>query len=197
MLNKTEIIRRATNLGVGIIDGGDNIGHPEVYKDTVELSNHLSTPIGDKVMYLTYSTTDGLNGIRIEAPIINVSRKKTVTSTQINGLDSSIFEVTSNGDYNISLSFSFITDKIWDRKREDFLNFLETANYLNSVDITNSFLNEHYNIDKVVIDSYNITPSSKYSNVIDIKMNLLYEADYKIFDKYLSNGSLTLKEKTF
>jgi len=200
---------------------GDNIFYPDTYINIVGKSDQLNTPLGDKYMILSYPYNyeyqQGMipTGIRprteqfvttpttlpskqktitIEAPIINVTRKKTVISTSVYGLDSSIFQTTSNGDYNITASFSFISDKIWERKRDDFNDFLSVMNRQTDIDIVNPFLNDNYNINKIIIESFTVTPDSNYSNIINVNLNMKYVAGYKIFDKYISDGSLTLQK---
>jgi len=196
MLKANEIVRRSINLGVNVFGKEqDNIQHPENYIDINNTSDILDTPMGDNFMMLSYKYTTSSNirtadiiyimSILIEAPIINITRKKTVINTTVNGLDSSIFEVTSNGDYNISATFSFITNRTWKRKRDDFMEFLNVMNYGYELTINNPFLNTNFNIHKVILENYTVRPNKEFTNIIDVTLNLKYVADYKMFEEYI------------
>lgn len=196
MIKANEIIRRSINLGINVIGKEqDSLHHPENYIDINNTSDILETPMGDNFMQLkySYSKPDGIiykTTILIEAPIINVTRKKSVINNIVNGLDSSIFEITSNGDYNISVKFSFITDKTWQRKRDDFNEFLKIVNYQHELTLNNPFLNTNFNIHKVIIENYTIKPNEQYTNIIDVTMNLKYVASYDMFEEYIKPLSL-------
>jgi len=193
---ETNIIRRVTQLGTNIavnaIKGieGDHIYSPDVYVADSGKSDQLKTPLGDKWAQLT--SYDPYYNITIEAPIINITRKKTVIKTQVSGLDNSIIQVTSGGDYNISMSFSFITDKTWKRTRDDFENYLNVMKINKEITITNDLLNNKYDIYDVIIENIKDSPNPTYSNIIDVTLSMSKVKKYEMFGKYIENGSISL-----
>lgn len=195
---ETNIIRRAIQLGTNITVNslknieGDHIYSPDIYIPNSGKSDELNSPLGDKWVKLFSNNSE--HYIVIEAPIINISRRKVITKQAILGIDTSFFQVISNGDYNINMKFSFITDHTWKRTRSDFKEYLTVMGIKDKVQILNSLLNNEYNIQEVVIEGVTETMNENYSNVIDVILDLAKVEDLHIFDEYKTKGSLTINK---
>lgn len=197
-LRTTDPIRRATQLATNItinsLNGveGDHIYEPDVYVQNSGKSGILNTPLGDKWVQL--QPINDSTFVVIEAPIINITRKKSIVKQSISGLDGSIFQITSNGDYNISMKFSFITDKTWKRVDDTFKDYLKAMNIKDKLHIQNALLNEQYDIEYVIIENITESINPTYSNIVDVSLSMSKVVEYNIFDKYIENGSLTINK---
>lgn len=146
------------------------------------------TFLADDVNKLTYETsTDfGVNAIRIvsnfvfETALIEINQTKNIVKTSIAGLNGTVKEYMSNGDYIINLKGVIVGDVANQRPDRNKLNYLVA--FLNaplSLPISCSFC-EEFKINNVVIESYRLGQREGARNVIDIDINMVSDSPIQL-----------------
>ena len=146
------------------------------------------TFLADDVNKLTYETsTDfGVNAIRIvsnfvfETALIEINQTKNIVKTSIAGLNGTVKEYMSNGDYIINLKGVIVGDVANQRPDRNKLNYLVA--FLNaplSLPISCSFC-EEFKINNVVIESYRLGQREGARNVIDIDINMISDSPIQL-----------------
>lgn len=135
----------------------------------------------DSVNKITYTASKefGGNNVSIEEPfyfdtaLIDVSQTKNIVKTSIAGLNGTVKEYMSEGDFVINLKGVIVGDVANQRPDIDKLNSLvEYLKAPTAIPITSRFLNE-WNINSVVVESYKVGQREGSRNIIDIEINML------------------------
>ena len=137
--------------------------------------------IADEVNKLTYETSVdfGVNAIRIvdnftfETALIEINQTKNIVKTSIAGLNGTVKEYMSDGDFIINLKGVIVGDVANQRPDRNDLNYLIA--FLNaplSLPISCSFC-EEFKINSVVVESYKFGQREGARNVIDIEINMI------------------------
>lgn len=118
-----------------------NIG--AVGNETAEYS-YLGTPVFD-VLYLD---TEGDN-LRIDTVLIELNRPKNIVKTSIQGIDGTVKEFISDGDYQISIK-GMIVGESSDFPEDDIATLRDILDKKVSIRVTSKFMNL-FKIDDIVI----------------------------------------------
>jgi len=137
--------------------------------------------IADNVNRLTYEMPSeyGNNTVIIIAPftfetaLIEINQTKNIVKTSISGLNGTVKEYMSNGDFIINLKGVIVGDIANQRPDRNDLNALIA--FLNApltLPISCSFC-EEFKINSVVVESYKFGQREGARNVIDIEINMI------------------------
>jgi len=125
----------------------------------------LNTPVMDNIVFQEDSYTD-LEGneiyydeLRIDAVLIEVIQTKNIVKTSIQGRPTTVKEFISDGDYKINIR-GVINNKNRIKQKTYPLtlmqNFVNICKAQSSILVTSTFLNEVFEINDIVIESYNV-----------------------------------------
>lgn len=146
------------------------------------------TFLADSVNKLTYEMPNeyGKNSIIIIAPftfetaLIEINQTKNIVKTSISGLNGTVKEYMSNGDFIINLKGVIVGDIANQRPDRNDLNALVA--FLNApltIPISCSFCDE-LKISSVVIESYRLGQREGARNVIDIDINMVSDSTIQL-----------------
>jgi len=193
MANPIQTLKRVSGFGLGLFLDQDNIYHPQDYLDITTLSRQLGTPIGDKFVDLVIPVDDntfnedieGLKDtlrLRLEDPLINISRTRNIIKTSINGLNGEIIEFMSNGNYEFTLKGVITSDKIWEYNWIEINSLLQMCSYGDkALKLESELFNTFYNITDAVITDFRLQPQANMSNVIEYDIALVDDKNQNIF----------------
>lgn len=157
----------------------DNAFHPTL--DVTAKSKTLNTPIGDRFLMLSHIENNVTIEFLIEDPIITISRPREIIQTSINGLDGKIIEIVSNGNYEINIVGVLSGPSFWNYD-EISIKLLElTSKYKNYLDLNSPYLNNCFDIHKIVITDHKIAQSTEFSNITAIEINCVSVLNENIF----------------
>ena len=137
--------------------------------------------LADNVNRLTYEMPSeyGKNTVIIAAPftfetaLIEINQTKNIVKTSIAGLNGTVKEYMSNGDFIVNLKGVIVGDVANQRPDRNDLNALIA--FLNAplaIPINCSFC-EEFKINSVVIESYRFGQREGARNIIDIEINMI------------------------
>lgn len=146
------------------------------------------TFLADSVNKLSYEMPSeyGKNSVIIIAPftfetaLIEINQTKNIVKTSISGLNGTVKEYMSNGDFIINLKGVIVGDVANQRPDRNTLNALVA--FLNaplSLPISCSFC-EEFKINNVVIESYRLGQREGARNVIDIDINMVSDSPIQL-----------------
>ncbi|MEG2276679.1 MAG: DUF6046 domain-containing protein [Odoribacter sp.] len=116
--------------------------------------------------------------------LVNVSQSRNIVKTAINGLQGTVKEFVSNGDYVISVACGIVaTDssgRIVDEYPEDTVRALvEMCTIPDSIEVSSDFLRDVFGITKMAITSFSLSQQT-YSNRQGIQIEAVSDVDYMI-----------------
>lgn len=146
------------------------------------------TFLASQINPLTYETSVdfGINAIRIidnftfETALIEINQTKNIVKTSISGLNGTVKEYMSNGDFIINLKGVIVGDIANQRPDRNDLNALVA--FLNApltIPISCSFC-EELKISSVVIESYRLGQREGARNIIDIDINMVSDSTIEL-----------------
>ena len=146
------------------------------------------TFLADSVNKLSYEMPSeyGKNSIIIIAPftfetaLIEINQTKNIVKTSISGLNGTVKEYMSNGDFIVNLKGVIVGDVANQRPDRNDLNALVA--FLNApltIPISCSFC-EELKISSVVIESYRLGQREGARNVIDIDINMVSDSPIQL-----------------
>lgn len=156
-------------------------------KDEIIAQSLLNTPVYDNLVFEGGTYTD-LKGNEIEYPelridnvLIEVSQRKNIVKTQIQGRDGTIKELISMGDYEISIRGILQNFE----KSEQALYPVELATNLRkicestqSLHVLSKFLSEVFDVGYIVIDSFSIPQVEGIRNLQPFTISALSDVEY-------------------
>jgi hypothetical protein len=142
------------------------------------------TFLADSVNKLTYEMPNeyGKNSIIIIAPftfetaLIEINQTKNIVKTSISGMNGTVKEYMSNGDYIVNLKGVIVGDIANQRPDRNDLNALVA--FLNaplSIPISCTFC-EEFKINSIVVESYKLSQREGARNIIDIEINMISDS---------------------
>jgi len=140
--------------------------------------------LASQINPLTYETSVdfGINAIRIidnftfETALIEVNQTKNIVKTSISGMNGTVKEYMSNGDFIVNLKGVIVGDIANQRPDRNDLNALVA--FLNApltLPISCSFC-EEFKINSVVVESYKFGQREGARNIIDIEINMISDS---------------------
>ncbi len=108
-----------------------------------------------------------------ETALIEVNQTKNIVKTSISGMNGTVKEYISDGDFIINLKGVIVGEVANQRPDVIYLDkFMEYLRAPLALPVTCTFLNE-FNINNVVIESYKYGQREGARNVIDIEINMI------------------------
>ncbi len=148
----------------------------------------LGTVIFDNVQFPAgaYLDYDGVlqkyEGVTLDAVQLVVDRAKTIVRTQVEGVEGSIKEYVTNGDYSINLTAILAPDLLGLIPPEVLLGkIVELEKVPEAVGILSKYLLTQYEIQEVVIERVRVEPYESNSYRVTIDMVSDMQADLKDF----------------
>ncbi len=148
----------------------------------------LGTVIFDNVQFPAgaYLDYDGVlqkyEGVTLDAVQLVVDRAKTIVRTQVEGVEGSIKEYVTNGDYSINLTAILAPDLLGLIPPEVLLGkIVELEKVPEAVGILSKYLLTQYEIQEVVIERVRVEPYESNSYRVTIDMLSDMQADLKDF----------------
>jgi len=142
------------------------------------------TFLADSVNKLTYEMPNeyGKNSIIIIAPftfetaLIEINQTKNIVKTSISGMNGTVKEYMSNGDFIVNLKGVIVGNIANQRPDRNDLNALVA--FLNaplSIPISCTFC-EEFKINSIVVESYKLSQREGARNIIDIEINMISDS---------------------
>lgn len=119
--------------------------------------------------------------ILLETLIINVEKTRNIVKNSVFGLDGTVKEFITSGDYIINITGTIASDNKWLYPEEELSTFIDICNIEDSITISNDYLNKIFNINNIVIESFSFAQSERFSNIVSYSLNCLSDStDNKI-----------------
>lgn len=130
---------------------------------------------------ITIERPDG-EKLEINDATVSISRKKNIVTTELVGLDGTIKEYISNGDYEVRINVGIVAvdgDKIIDEYPTEGIEYVRGFLEVNdSLEIHSPFL-ELFDIDRIVVTEFSVDQNTA-SNRQTIDIKALSDQDYEI-----------------
>lgn len=156
-------------------------------KDEIIATSLMNTPVYDNLIFKAGSYTD-LQGnvieypeLRIDNVILEVTQKKLIKKTEIQGRNGTIKEYISMGDYEISIrgslqNFNSDEQTLWPI---DLVTTLEKiCRAERSIRIESKFLSQIFEIFDIVIESYSIPQVEGLRNLQPFTISAVSDVEY-------------------
>ena len=135
-------------------------------KNSFKTSQFFALPMWDN---LVLDIED--NNLILDMVLMNVSMTKNIIKTAIQGMNGTVKEYISDGDYAISIQGAIFSNKNSNEYPEDdVLTLIEICKKQESVRIQSKFL-EHFDITDIVIESYKLEAKEATQNVQFFSIN--------------------------
>jgi hypothetical protein len=178
----------ATGLAINVIRNAVLDIEP-VELEEAQATSFLGTPVLDYVEFPAgkYIDLEGAeisySGFRLDAVLVEVNLPKNIVKTPIQGLNGTVKEYISDGDYEIS-----IRGVINNQQNQIPLDDLTSVRYIFNapvaIDITSQLLNEIFDIDKIVVTDYSINQIEGYRNQLAINIRAISDFDIELEDVF-------------
>jgi hypothetical protein len=124
----------------------------------------------------------GVNYIYIEGAIIEINQKRNIVKTTISGQDGTVKEFINNGDYDIKIMgfFSTVDADIYPELETKAMNQYLTAPV--SLNITNKFLNTYFNVNSIVVESFEFKQVEGMRNVQYFTINACSDLPFEVLE---------------
>ena len=129
-------------------------------------SSYLGTPIWDNLILDSEDIK-----LRIDMVLITVSQSKNIIKTSIQGLNGTVKEYISDGDYTLQINGAIFSDKNTNEYPEDdVLKLIRICRKQETIRVESKFLNR-LDIDDIVIENYKLTTKAGVNNVQFFTLN--------------------------
>lgn len=129
---------------------------------------------------------DSLDFFDLDHVLVGVSQNKMITKTQVEGLDGTIKEYISLGDYEINIRGNLVNENDpFARPTQQLNNLLRFLNYNDAIGIV-SKATTPYSISSVVVLDYSFDEQAGYVNQIPFRIRLLSDSPKEIQFKQFS-----------
>lgn len=167
--------QRAIDATDAIFEGEASIRH-----------NLLGLPIWD-IITLKYIGPIDSYLYNFNCVLMTITQVRNVIVTPINGLDGTIKEYISDGDYKINLKATIVSDAPDFYPGYDISNIKSLLSIKDNIEIYSTILNNYMGIDSVVVTSWTINQNEQgMRNVQNVEIELLSDNKdlYKVFMLY-------------
>jgi len=146
----------------------------------------LGTLIFDDLYFPNGVSSEGkeYEGLHIISASVSVSQAKNIVQTKIAGQDGTIKEFVSMDDYVITVSAK-ITENLNVFPAEQLATWRELANVSENLQIQSKFLNEYFEIYKVVVKDFSVDTIQGSLNEVNLNFTLISDNDIDL-DLYLN-----------
>ena len=133
-------------------------------------SKFFGLPIWDN---LILNSDDKNKSLEIDMVLIDVSMSKNIIKTPIQGMNGTVKEYISDGDYVINIQGGIFNNKDSNAYPEDdVLTLIEICQKQESIRVISKFL-EHFDISDIVIENYKLSAKEATSNVQFFTINAI------------------------
>lgn len=142
----------------------------------------IGTPVFDDVTFPagSYITLEGktvdYDKIKLDTAKILVNQTKNIVKTSVAGLDYTIKEYMSLGDYVVTINGKF-TELFDIFPAEKMFAFKGLVNVPENIPVISKFLNEYFDIFNVVVTDFSAAPVIGSLNEVSVNMTLLSDKD--------------------
>ena len=187
-VNKVQL---AINLGLGydqlVRYRPDNMENYLIEKDYIEntvyggdddtflLSTLTGLPILNRYAEISYKddTIKFDKSLILETLFITCERTKNITKNICMGINGSIKEFVNSGDHIITITGSIASNNKWLYPEDQLRDFIDLCNAEDSINISNDYLNKLWGVDSIVVETFSLAQSEKFSNIVLYTMNCL------------------------
>ena len=129
---------------------------------------------------------DSLDFFDLDHALVGVRQSKQIVKTQIEGLDGTIKEYISLGDYEIEIRGNLVNENDpFARPTQQLNNLIRFLNYNDAIEIV-SKATTPYSIRSVVVVDYSFDEQAGYVNMIPYRIRLLSDTPEEIKYKQFS-----------
>ena len=117
---------------------------------------------GDKI---DYAGGVGSENFRIDTVLIDVSQQKQIIKTPIQGVNGTVKEYISMGDYQVKVRGALVDQSAQRYPQEQAQQLREFLEVEDSIGIASRFLNDVFEVQKLVIESFSFPQVEGFQNV--------------------------------
>ncbi len=154
-------------------------------EDATSYSDELGSPVYDNLLipegnYIDLdNNTVAYPGLAINSILLSISQSKNIIKTPIQGRNGTIKEYIADGDWEIMGSGTItVKDNIF--PLDKLRNFIDIIKVPQQIKITNSHLNDVYNIDYIVFEDASISEIRGTRNQVQFNFTALSDFDIKL-----------------
>lgn len=125
--------------------------------------------------------------LHLQTVKIMVLQEKTIVKTAISGFNGTVKEYVCDGDYKISVEGK-INELFNVFPADQLQSFLDKCKQSGSIEVISKFLNKIFDIDKVDIENYSLSPVVGSINEVDFTLEMTSSVDFDP-DLFLVNPS--------
>jgi len=120
---------------------------------------------GDKIDYAGFSSEKKVDNFRIDTVLIDVSQQKQIIKTPIQGVSGTVKEYISMGDYQVKVRGALVDQSAQRYPQEQTQQLREFLEVEDSIGIASRFLNDIFEVHKLVIESFSFPQVEGFQNV--------------------------------
>lgn len=152
-----------------------------VYSD-YEFNETSQEYVKKDVELLHNQESGGVQGCFIESVLIEVSQQRNIVKTIINGRNGSVKEFINNGDYSLKIQGFFATQNPDVYPEEDVKVLVSYLEAPVSLKITNSFLNNYFNINQMVVEELKFEQVVGQRNIQFFTINASSDRPFEVIE---------------
>lgn len=152
---------------------------------TSDQKSYLNTPVFSNLIFepdpttgnvQKYTDVDGVEktfqGLRIDTVLFQVGKQKTIVKTSVQGFNGTVKEYTSDGDFDISVTGSIVSENPNEYPEQDVQKLIAILSAPIALEITSEFL-AFFGITNVVVESYSLKQQQGFQNVQPFTIRML------------------------
>lgn len=179
-LNGSPIVIDTGLLAQGILTGQIQsfLFRPDVRPaDDTDQKSYLGTPVFSNLIFEpdpatgqtgVYTDIKGIDqtfqGLRIDTVLFNVRQTKNIVKTPVQGFNGTVKEYTSDGDYEVEIAGSIVSQNPDQYPEEDVKKLLDILGIPEPLEVTSEFL-AYLGITSLVVESFTINQEAGYRNI--------------------------------
>ena len=133
----------------------------------------LEIPSGKYTVYDESGSYEvDFEGITIPTVIFDVSQRKNIVKTQVQGRNGTVKEYVSDGDYNISIRGVLASNLNGVRPEEDIETLANICQVPEQIEVISQFL-EYFGISTIVIESFSFPSERGFDNIQPFVINAI------------------------
>ena len=161
---------------------------PQNETDQPDRTSYFGTPVFSNIEIapFQYDTLSGetiqiQNGIIIDTVLITVTQSKNIVKTPIQGRNGTVKEYISDGDFQIDISGSIVSQNPEQYPETDVNEFIQILKSPVAIEIVSEYLN-WFDIQSVVVESYNFPQIEGVRNVQQFNVTAISDTPVELQD---------------
>ncbi len=152
------------------------------------MSNHLSiapsaekrlsmlgTPVFSDLLLKREADSDQ-EGFYMDSVLLTVSQQKNIVTTAVQGRAGTVKEYISDGDYSVSIDCKVVSDS--DYPESEIKKLIAILKEPDSLVVVSKFLNEFFEIQKLVITNYSAAQQAGRERQQDFQIEAISDTDF-------------------